>query len=60
MQMFRHWKKKITKIIISRRKRKEVLFVIGLYLLAILVGFFIMFLIVFLFERIDSTAISNY
>ena len=54
------WKKKITKIIKSRRKRREVLFEIGLYLLAILVGFFIIFLFVCWVESLDSTAISNY
>ena len=54
------WKKKITKIIKSRRARREFLFEIGLYLLAILLGFFIVFLMIYWNENIGSTAISNY
>jgi len=49
-----HWKKKITNIIISRRKRNKVLVNIGLYLLCILLGFFIIFLITCAFEYVDS------
>ncbi len=49
-----NWKKKITNIIISRRKRNKAFVNIGLYLLCILLGFFIMFLIICAFEYIDS------
>ena len=41
----RYFKKKIRDIIISPQVRKEVLFVIGLYLLSILVTFIIICLI---------------
>ena len=57
--MLRYWKKKITQTIRSRRKRKEVLVVIGMYLLAIMVGFFIMFLIICAFQYVDSVTINT-
>lgn len=52
-----HWKYKIKKLINSPRERKRILSKIGFYVLAILLGWLIMYLIIIANTRVNNVSV---